>query len=226
MTESPRDRILARIRAAQDGVSGRVAPEVAEARVMAPRSHIIPARAAVPPGQLGELFEQWARAADATTERVGQWRGVPAALARFASDNEIPVRVRVAPDAALRALPWAEGTALDVGYGRAEPDDRVSLVRAFAGIAETGTVMLISGPDSPTTLNFLPETHVVALQISCIVGSYEDAWARLRDHAGGAGWPRTVNLITGPSRTADIGHTLYKGAHGPRRLHILLIEED
>ena len=80
-----------------------------------------------------------------------------------------------------------------------------------------------SGPEHPTTLNFLPDTHVVVLLASQIVGSYEDAWDRLRDVDS---MPRTVNFITGPSRTGDIEQTIFLGAHGPRRMHIVLVEDD
>ena len=83
--------------------------------------------------------------------------------------------------------------------------------------------MMKSGPAHPTTLNFLPDTHVVVLRASQIVGSYEDAWDRLR---GGEAMPRTVNFITGPSRTGDIEQTIFLGAHGPRRMHIVMVEDD
>ena len=109
--------------------------------------------------------------------------------------------------------------------GAARPGDPVSLTRAFAGIAETGTLMLTSGPAGPTGLNFLPETHMVVVRAGDIAGSYEDAWDRLRDSRDGEALPRTVNLITGPSRTADIEQTIQLGAHGPRRLHVVLIED-
>ncbi|MEZ5579927.1 MAG: LUD domain-containing protein [Candidatus Competibacteraceae bacterium] len=73
--------------------------------------------------------------------------------------------------------------------------------------------MLLSGPHSPpTTLNFLPDTHIVVLRADRIVGAYEDAWDLLR--ARGLGMPRTVNFITGPSRSADIEQTVQMGAHG------------
>ncbi len=83
--------------------------------------------------------------------------------------------------------------------------------------------MLTSGRDNPTTLTFLPETHVVVLDGNDIVGDYEAAWTKLRARYGKAAMPRTVNLITGPSRSADIEQTLLLGAHGPRRLQIVLV---
>jgi L-lactate dehydrogenase complex protein LldG len=112
---------------------------------------------------------------------------------------------------------------LSVRAGRAEGSEQVSLTHAFAGIAETGTLLLRSGPDAPTTLNFLPDTNIVLIEAGRIVGAYEEAWALLRQ-AGPI--PRTVNFITGPSRSADIEQTLQLGAHGPRRLHILLIDAE
>src|SRR3546814_19426494 len=95
---------------------------------------------------------------------------------------------------------------------------------AFAGIAETGTVMMASGPDAPITLNFLPENHVVVLRASQVTGTYEEAWQRLREARWRGVMPRAVNLITGPSRTGDIEQTLLLGTHGPRRLHVLLVD--
>ncbi len=114
---------------------------------------------------------------------------------------------------------------LEVEIGKAEASDQASLTGAFAGVAETGTLLLVSGPQAPTTLNFLPETHIAVLRASRMVGPYEDAWERVRARYGRGGLPRTVNFITGPSRTADIEQTIQLGAHGPRRLHIVLIED-
>lgn len=108
----------------------------------------------------------------------------------------------------------------------ARGEDRVALTPALAGVAETGTLVLESGADKPTALNFLPEHHVVALRASELVASPEDVWDRLREAASGGPLPRTVNLITGPSRTGDIELTIHLGAHGPRALHVLLIEDE
>ena len=93
---------------------------------------------------------------------------------------------------------------------------------AFAGIAETGTLALVSGPANPTTLNFLPDNHIVVLRKEDILSDYESVFARLRTAYGKGGAPRTLNFVTGPSRSADIEQTLLLGAHGPRRLHIVI----
>jgi L-lactate dehydrogenase complex protein LldG len=85
--------------------------------------------------------------------------------------------------------------------------------------------MLTSGADNPTTLNFLPDTHIVVLQASDIAGDYETLLGRLRERYGAGTMPRTINWITGPSRSADIEQTLILGAHGPRRLHVIVVKE-
>ena len=103
--------------------------------------------------------------------------------------------------------------------------DQVSITGAFAGIAETGTLVMASGPDHPVTLNLLPDTHIVVLREADIVGGYEDVWGRLRQRYGKDRMPRTVNTITGPSRTGDIEQAIELGAHGPRRMHILVVRE-
>ena len=127
----------------------------------------------------------------------------------------------LAPDPALDPIPWGERPLLRLRRGRAEAGDAVSLTPCLAAIAETGTLMLVSGADTPTTLNFLPDTHIVVVRAGQVVAGYEDGWDLVR--AQGA-WPRTINLVTGPSRTGDIEQTIQLGAHGPRRLHIVLVD--
>ena len=99
----------------------------------------------------------------------------------------------------------------------------VAVQQAFAAIAETGTLMLPSAPVRPTTVNLLADTAIVVLRASSVVGAYEEAWDKLRSEMGAM--PRNVMLVTGPSRSADIEQTLELGAHGPRNLHVVLIED-
>ena len=143
-----------------------------------------------------------------------------------AARRDAGAAVRMAPDPGLEALPWDGQALLDVARGPAVEPDQASVTAALAGVAETGTLVLHSGATAPTTLNFLPETHIVVLDAAAMVGAYEEVWDRLRAAGGAAPLPRTVNLITGPSRSADIEQTLQLGAHGPRRLHIILVDHD
>ena len=196
-----------------------------EARLAQPKIGLVPDRSNLNPRDQLDLFESMATEVAATLERVTDLRDVPKAIAGYLKANNLPAEIRVAPSAELTAMPWEGEPLLTVQQGRAEPSDQVSVSGAFAGIAETGSLMLLSGPAGPTTLNFLPDTHIVVLKTSDVVGPYEDAWNRLRARDGKGAMPRTVNFITGPSRTADIEQTIQLGAHGPRRLHILLVED-
>jgi L-lactate dehydrogenase complex protein LldG len=124
--------------------------------------------------------------------------------------------------------------ALQRRTGRAEARYRAALSCAVTAAAETGTLFLVSGNDNPTTLAFLPESHFILVRAGDVVGSYEEAFDRLRalygerhgevpGRAGSYALPRSVNLISGPSRTADIEQTIVRGAHGPKRLHVVIL---
>jgi L-lactate dehydrogenase complex protein LldG len=127
-------------------------------------------------------------------------------------------------DVRLAQMPWAQ-TTLEVATGRSNGGDPNAVSHAFGGVAESGTLAMISGADNPTTLNFLPDNHIVVVSAADIAGDYEAVWQRLRERVGKGTMPRTVNMITGPSRSADIEQTLLLGAHGPRTLHIIIVGE-
>lgn len=227
-----REEIIGGIRRAlgRDKLSGETAAELA-ARVAAHRRNLIPARAAAL-GRKGriDLFVAMAEAVQTTVARVVGFGGVPGEVARYLAVENLPAELVMAPDPALDRIPWQERPLLQIRRGRAETQDLVSLTPCLAAVAETGTLMLVSGPDTPTTLNFLPDTQIVVLRAGQVVASYEDGWdlVRARGSGGtrdGTGWPRTVNLITGPSRTGDIEQRIQLGAHGPRRLHVVLVDE-
>jgi L-lactate dehydrogenase complex protein LldG len=226
-----RDQILGSIRRALK--RGPPAPEAVaacETRLVTHRRNLIPARArTLPPRGQVELFVKMAEAVNATVTRVKDARDVPAAIAEYLKRLNLPSRLVRAPDPALDALPWDIQLLLESRRGVAEDADLVGVTSCFAAIAETGTLMLHSGPAGPTRNNFLPDTHVAVVRASQVVAAYEDGWDKLRAaRSGGDGafaMPRTVNFITGPSRTADIEQKIELGAHGPRRLHVVVIDD-
>ena len=182
------------------------------------------ARGQLPPAEKVALFCQWAETLNATVARVGPAE-VPGEVSAYLARNNLPATVAMAPSPLLECYDWTSQKMLSIRRGRGEGSDQVSVTGAFAGIAETGTVVMASGPDHPVSLNLLPDTHVVVLRESDIVGGYEDVWGRLRARYGKNLMPRTVNTITGPSRTGDIEQTIELSAHGPRRMHILVVRD-
>jgi len=194
-------------------------------RLAAHPRQLIPARSRLPRQEQIALFLRNLEKEFATFERVADEAAVPGAVADYLARHNLPGRFAIAP--LLAGLPWAERPMLQPEARRADPSDLVCLTQGFAGVAETGTLMLPSDPGRPTTLNLLPDTAMVLLRASDIVGAYEEAWDRLRAAGPPGAWmPRNVMLVTGPSRSADIEQTLELGAHGPRRLHVLLLEDE
>jgi L-lactate dehydrogenase complex protein LldG len=151
---------------------------------------------------------------------------VPAAVAAFLRAHNLPMAIRRGEDPRLAAMPWPREQTLTVATGPSIGNDLVAISHAFGAAAESGTVMLVSGRENPTTLNFLPDTHLVVIEAKDVAGDYETLWQRLREQFGPGLLARSVNLITGPSRSADIEQTLILGAHGPRRLHVIVVGEE
>lgn len=201
-----------------------------ESRLHGHPRHLVPARAKGARGELIARFIANAKREFATVAQLPDLAAVPAAIADHLAANNLPTRFAMAPHPELFALPWDTRPMLKPEARRAEASDTVTLTHGFAGIAETGTLMLPGVPERPTTLNLLPEQAMVLLRESAIVGGFEDAWdhlrARHRDALTDGFMPRNVMFVTGPSRSADIEQTLELGAHGPRQLHILLVEDE
>ncbi|GAB3123093.1 LutC/YkgG family protein [Novispirillum itersonii] len=168
------------------------------------------------------LFTTMATSVDATVSRVAGWNALPQDIGDWLKARNLPTTLAVAPDARLD--PVAQHPLYTVHRGPALPEDLIGVSVAEGGVAETGSLLMVSGPETPTSLNFLPDIHIVALPASLMVGPFEEAWARIRSRFP-EGMPRTVNLITGPSRTGDIEQTLLLGAHGPRQLHIVIVDD-
>lgn len=220
---SARDEILGSIRRSlrRDALDPTIASAL-DQRLTARGRHVQLARIDRDHDGLVALFEEMALTLSATVGHIAASADVPAAVADYLASQNLPATVKAAPG--LKSIPWKSRPTLEVTYGVAVDSDAVSVTPCVAAVAETGTLVLHSGPDSPSTLNFLPDTHIVVVRRSQVTGSYENALDTIRDKDKGGLLPRTINMISGPSRTGDIEQTIQLGAHGPRRLHILLVD--
>jgi len=223
-TPSSRETVLASIRRAL-GVTSKEAPrrqEVADRLNGHPRG-VVPARAQLPPAERLELFKAMVLASAASLDHLATAADVPGAIAAYLRARNLPATLLRGADPRLGALPWSNEPQLDVWIGPSDGRQLVGLSHAFAGIAESGSLVMLSGPDNPSTLNLLPDHHLIVVEAADVTGDYESVWDRIRARFGAGEMPRTVNWITGPSRSADIEQTLLLGAHGPRSLHVLLV---
>lgn len=167
---------------------------------------------------LAARFTERALALSSTVDAVATPDEAPAVIARYLLARALPMSGVCWPE--LTALPWKDA-GIDLRSRPVQGNDLLGITGAFCAIAETGTLMLLSGASTPAGTSLLPETHVALLPAARIVKGMEDAWALLRKEHGRL--PRAVNFVSGPSRTADIEQTIVIGAHGPYRVHIVLV---
>ena len=226
-----RERILGNLRRSlRRGGDGDAASAAVRARLAEHRANTIPARATEldRDGRI-RLFQAMAEEVAATVAHVTSLDDVPDAVADYLARHNLPSDMVVTEDPELAPIPWERRPTLTLRPGVATGADLVGVTGAFAAVAETGTLMLVSGPGMATRNNFLPDNHIVVLRADQIVPSYEEGWERLRALKtltdGKFTMPRTVNFVTGPSRTADIELKIELGAHGPRRLHIVIVDD-
>ncbi len=214
-----REQVLTNIRAALQR-AGPLPDSIArslQARLSRPRANLKPAIGA---DAIAHFIDKLESVSGKVT-RVPSIDKVAGVVARHLQSFDLGDRLVVAPDPTLDAIPWSN--RLGVERRAAAGGDRLSVTGAYLGVAETGSLVLLSSPESPTTLNFLPDDHVIVLRESQIVPHIEDVWVRMRRDK--RAMPRTVNFITGPSKTADVEQTIQEGAHGPRRLHLILVAD-
>jgi len=216
---SAREKILARIRKAQGRGGSKPSQAELEAVETYLRAH---PRGTLPrvEGDLVARFRARAESMQSTTEEVERMSEVPVAVARYLRAGNLPLSGCVWPQ--LAHLDW-KGAGLALEPRGAKDGDPVGVTGAFAAIAETGTLVLASGPGTPASVSLLPETHIAIVPAARVVAHMEEAWdlarAELRE------LPRAVNFVSGPSRTADIDQTIVLGAHGPYRVHILIARD-
>lgn len=221
---SAREAVLARVRHAltRTAEQEQAARSLVAARLATHPANLIPARGQLDRDARVQLFADMAAAVMADVQRVERLQDVPSVVAGYLRQHNLPQRMVLAPEPFLDGAHWESQPLLRIRRGTAVDTDIVGVTLAVAGIAETGTLMLASSAERPTLVAFLPETSIVILPADWIEGAYEQAWESVRAMPGGV--PRSVNFITGPSRTADIAQKLELGAHGPRRLLIVIVE--
>ena len=219
-SDKARAAILARIRKAQGrGAASRPSQAETEGVEMYIRRHPL---GPLPPVEddVVARFRARAESMQSTTEVVDRIADVPAAVASYLSANNLARRGCVSP--ALSGLAWAEA-GMDLEPRAAEDRDLIGITGVFAALAETGTLMLLSSPTTPASVSLLPETHIAIVPCERVVKRMEDGFELARAELGEL--PRAVNFISGPSRTGDIDQTLVLGAHGPYRVHMVLVRE-
>ncbi|MAY61076.1 MAG: lactate utilization protein [Rhizobiales bacterium] len=223
---SARDSILTKIRQVNVAGSDDTARKQAVAARLSdsPRG-IVPARGQLPDSERRALFEAMAQKFAATISSVADYSDIPRAVSGYLREHNLPADIRIGDDERLAKAGWDKERTLEIRHGASDGGDMTAVSHALAGIAETGTVALASGTDNPTTLNFLPEHHIVVLKASDIDGDLESIWDRLREKFGKGQMPRALNLVTGPSRSGDIEQKILLGAHGPRALHLIIVDE-
>ena len=221
---SARDDIYANIRRSL-GVNGseKIRQQMVADRLERAPKGVIPQRGQVSGAERIALFKTMVETALATVTEVSSPAEVPQSIALFLRNHNLPATLRMGDDPRLKTMPWPE-TTLEVAHGPSEGRDLNAVSHAFGGIAESGTLAIVSGHENPSTLNFLPDNHIVVIAAKDIAGDYERVFAKLRATYGKGQMPRTVNFITGPSRSGDIEQTLLLGAHGPRRLHLVVVK--
>lgn len=220
---SARDSILAKIRQSLPNSDEKLRDQAVAERLGSPRRGVIPQRGQLPAPAQRDLFEAMAKNANASVARIKSAKDLPREISRYLRDKNLPAEFRMGDDPVLAAAPWSKEKNLTVHRGATDGSDEVGVSRAIRGVAETGTLALEAGADNPTTLNFLPEHHIVVIEADNIIGELEGVWDHVRETHGKAAMPRVVNLVTGPSRSGDIEQKLLLGAHGPRALHIVIV---
>ncbi len=205
---SARDRILGRVRQGLGGSGEVVLPDRGRPR----GPHVT-----WPKQDRVQRFITCSLRMGTTIQRAGTLEDVPGLVARYLESHGLPLRGVAWPS--LRGMNWAE-TGLAMEYREAHAEDAVGITGAFCALEETGTLLLVSGPETPASVSLLPETHIALLDVGCLQPHMEDAFDRVRESF--STWPRALNFVSGPSRTADIEQTIVIGAHGPARVHVVL----
>lgn len=149
---------------------------------------------------------------DALKQLLGLLEGSKEALAW--DDDKLPFPIKDALFEKNIAIASHDNTFVNVG-----------ITGVDAGLAGTGSLVVSSGQGKFRTASLLPDKHIALMRTSQILPDFE-TWIQHQRDSGLGAFKDSSNtvIITGPSKTADIAQELIKGAHGPRQVHIILIE--
>jgi L-lactate dehydrogenase complex protein LldG len=215
-TDTARAAILAQIRARQGRPAALHDLEAADAEVDIGR-HVRGPQPTIADRIAG--FTTQALALQTSVARVTSAQDVPPAVAAYLREQAMGMQ-GVAWET-LADLPWVDaGVTLEFRPPRDE--DKLGITGCFCAVAETGSLVLASSPATPSSTHLLPQTHIAIVPASRIVAALEDAYALLRAELGEL--PRALSTVSGPSRTGDIEQTIVLGAHGPYRVHVVIVD--
>ena len=153
-----------------------------------------------------------------SSDRVSTAQGIADSVVGFFQQHQIPLQLCAVSHPLLKDLPWP--ATLSVKQGPVANKDLSVISVAAAAIAESGSVVMLSSAETPTEANFLPDNFVCIVEASMVFAHMEDLWAWQRTQTDKP--PAVINIISGPSRTADVEQTIQLGAHGPRRMHVII----
>lgn len=226
-TKAARDAILGKVRRVLE--AGETDPnartKAVTQRIAQHKRGILPKKPQVSLAERRDLFMSQIEGLSGTAQHITSAKDAPAAIAAYLKKHNLPAQIRTGSDDRLARLDWTKVPTLKIHHGPAEDNDLACLTHAISGVAETGTVVLTSSADNPTSLNFMPDHSIVLVDGKTIDASYEDGFDRIRkNQPKDTPLPRSINFITGPSRTADIEQVIYFGAHGPKYLHVIVVD--
>ena len=124
--------------------------------------------------------------------------------------------------AVLSGAPYLRlcGIAADGNADREKAD--IGVTSADYALADTGTLVMISGAGESRLVSLLPPAHIAVVPVSRLLANLDDLLIRLPHPADTTS---SMVLITGPSRTADIEQILVRGVHGPGDITVILVDE-
>lgn len=197
-------------------------------RIAHQQRNTVPARSELDEANLLDLFETYITRAQASVVRLASVNEVPAALADFVRQHQQDAGLSAAKtglilndEIAALDLDFAAQPMFELQQWQAKTSISVSVSSCYGAVAETGSLIITSSERNALSQNFLSDIHVVVLKADKLVPAYEDIWDKLRSEGT---LPRDVTYVSGPSCTGDIEMIMEYGAHGPRKLHVMIVD--